>query len=84
MENAQLWQWLKDQGITQEKAARETGYTVNYLNAVLLGRQPLTPAARFRFVETYPETAAFLLPSPVVSSLTANTPGDTPERTLAP
>ena len=63
MARAQLWQWLKDQGITQEEAARTLGYTLNYLNSVLTGRKPLSPAVKMRFIEEYPETAAFLLPA---------------------
>ena len=63
MANAQLFQWLKENGITQEEAARATGYTLNYLNAVLKGRYPLTPAVTLAFVQAYPATASFLLPA---------------------
>jgi len=62
MSRSQLWQYLKDNGITQEQAARQLGYTLNYVSGVLTGRKPLTDAVKFRFVEVYPETAAFLLP----------------------
>ena len=62
MARAQLWQYLKDAGITQEQAARRLGYTLNYLNSVLTGRKPLTPAVKMRFIEEFPETAEFLLP----------------------
>lgn len=62
MSRSQLWQYLKDNGITQEEAAERLGYNLNYLNGVLVGRRALTDGVRFRFVECYPETAVFLLP----------------------
>ena len=68
----QLYRWLKDNGITQEQAARKVGYTLNYLNSVLTGRSELTDAVIWRFLTVYPETASFLLPSGVVESLKAN------------
>lgn len=67
-----LWQYLKDNGITQEEAARATGYTLNYINSVLNGRAPLNAAVREAFMLVYPDTAAFLLPRPIVESLTSN------------
>jgi transcriptional regulator with XRE-family HTH domain len=67
--HAQLWQWLKDQGITQEEAARATGYTVNYLSSVLRGAVPLTGNVIIRIANVYPETSRFLLPDRVVKSL---------------
>lgn len=72
MKNIQLRQWLKDNGVTQEEAARATGYTVNYVNAVVNGRYPLSGDAILKFVEVYPATAVFLLPQPVVKSLMSN------------
>ena len=62
MSRAQLWHYLKDNGISQEQAARRLGFSHAYVNRVLTGRSPLTDAVKFRFVECYPETAAFLLP----------------------
>lgn len=59
---AQLWQYLKDNGITQAEAAHKMGYTVNYLNNILNGNMPLTRSAKMAFIQTYPKTAAFLLP----------------------
>ena len=70
--HAQLWQWLKDNGITQEEAARATGYTVNYLSSVLRGVVPLTGNVIIRIANVYPETALFLLPDRVVKSLMPN------------
>ena len=77
MENAQLWQYLKDNGISQEEAARKIGYTLNYLNSVLKGRAPLNASVKEAFMLAYPETAAFLLPATVVESLTANAKEET-------
>ena len=62
MARSQLWQFLKDRGITQEQAAHALGYTTNYTSGVLTGRHRLTRAVKMAFLETYPETAAFLLP----------------------
>ena len=68
-DRAALWQWLKDAGITQEEAARACGYTVNYVNAVLNGREELTPGFRLRVMAVFPATAQFLLPAEVVAEL---------------
>lgn len=65
MSRSQLWHYLKDKGITQEQAARKLGFTHAYVNRVLTGAAPLTDAVKFRFVQHYPETAAFLLPEMV-------------------
>ena len=62
MARSQLWQYLKDNGITQEQAARALGYTTNYTSGVLVGRHRLTRAVKMAFLEVYPETAVFLLP----------------------
>ena len=70
--HSQLWQWLKDQGISQEEAARATGYTVNYINAVLRGVHPLNGNVILKFAEKYPESAHFLLPDRVVKTLVAH------------
>lgn len=64
MARSQLWQWLKDNGISQEQAARSVGFTVNYVNSMLRGHAPLSDSARLRFIEAYPETVAFLLRVP--------------------
>ena len=62
MPNSQLWRFLRNRGISQKRAARATSYSLSHINSVLTGRLPLTRAVRFAFLETYPETAAFLLP----------------------
>lgn len=62
MDNAQLYQWLKDEGITLKEAAATTGYAYQYLVGLVNGSQPMTDAARLRFVRAYPETAVFLIP----------------------
>jgi plasmid maintenance system antidote protein VapI len=59
---SQLWQYLKDNGVKQQDAACAVGYSLNYVNSLLTGRLPLTPAVQFRFMAAYPETAAFLMP----------------------
>lgn len=72
MVRIQLWQWLKDKGITQEQAAHAMGYTLNYTNAVLTGREPLTRAIKMAFIETFPETANFLLPAPIAKTVASH------------
>ena len=67
-----LRQWLRENRISQEEAARATGYTANYLNAVLRGVHPLNGNVILKFAETYPDTAPFLLPDRVVKSLVAH------------
>lgn len=67
-----LWKWLKVRGISQEEAARATGYSLNYIGSVLRGTYPLTGAVTYKFIETYPETAPFLLPDHVVKSVVAH------------
>ena len=61
MARAQLYQYFKDQGISPQQVADATGYTYNYVIELLRGTEPLTDAARFRFLKAYPPTARFLL-----------------------
>lgn len=72
MENARVWQYLKDHGITQAEAAEATGYTPMHMNAILCGRAEFTDKARVRFVRAYPETAVFLLPEAVAKTTDSN------------
>lgn len=62
MSRSQLWQYLKDNGVKQQEAACAVGYSLNYVNSILTGRLPLTPAVQFRFMAAYPDTATFLMP----------------------
>ena len=61
VENAQLWQMLKDGGITLEDVAEKTGHSLGYLVNVVQGRTPLSDALKFKIARAFPETAAFLL-----------------------
>ena len=61
VENAQLWSWFKDEGITLEDIAEATGYTVRYVLDLLEGRHPLNNRARFAIIEAFPATADLLL-----------------------
>ena len=61
MYRIKLWNWLRDNGIAQEQAARATGLTHAYVNSILKGRMPFTDSVRLKFIETYPQTATFLL-----------------------
>jgi plasmid maintenance system antidote protein VapI len=62
MQHTALWQWLKDNGITQAEAAEATGYARSHISAILNGHYHLTPAVKLAFAKAYPETAMFLLP----------------------
>jgi transcriptional regulator with XRE-family HTH domain len=64
MNNAQLYQHFKDNGITLEEIAEKTGYSLMYLLNMLQGHEPLTDSARFKFIRAYPKTAAFLVHQP--------------------
>ena len=61
MENAQLWSYFKDHGVTLEDIAEATGYTVRYVLDLLEGRHPLNNRARFAIMEAFPGTAELLL-----------------------
>ena len=61
MEAAQLWSYFKNEGITLEDIASDTGYSVRYVLDVLEGRHPLSDRTKFRIIDSFPETAAFLL-----------------------
>ena len=62
MVNTQLWQWLRDNKITQQEAAYKMGFTVNYLSAILAGKRPFTRSVKMAFIEVFPETTSILLP----------------------
>ena len=68
MARAQLYQWFKDNGISLREIAAATGYHYTYVSELLTGATPLTDGARMRFVETFPETAIFLLDASVLSA----------------
>jgi transcriptional regulator with XRE-family HTH domain len=70
MANAQLYAYLKDQGFTLADIAERTGYNYTYLSEMLSGREKLSDAARFRFIEAFPDTAQFLLPKAAFGELT--------------
>ena len=59
--NAQLWQFLKDEGITLDEVSQKTGYSLMYLLNMLKGHEVLNDKAKFRFIQAFPETANFLL-----------------------
>ena len=61
MSAAQLFQYLKDNGIPIEEAAEKTNYAPLYVTYFVRGYIPLNDKIRFRFIRAYPETAAFLL-----------------------
>ena len=61
MQAAQLFQHMKDNGITIDEAAAKTGYNPGYLYNVLMGHTALTDKAKFRIIEAYPATGAFLM-----------------------
>ena len=61
VENAQLWQLLKDDGITLEDITERTGHSLGYLVNVVQGRTPLSDALKFKIARAYPQLAAFLL-----------------------
>lgn len=64
VENAQLWQILKDEGITLEDVAEKTGHSLGYLVNVVQGRTPLSDALKFKVARGFPQVAAFLLNGP--------------------
>jgi len=66
--NAQVYQYLKDQGLTAKEAARRIGLTYSYLVHVLRGTNRLTNSAKFKIMEAFPDTAKFLLPAIVVGT----------------
>lgn len=65
MSAAQLFQYLKDNGIPIEEAAKKTDYAPLYVTYLVRGYTALNDKVRFRFIQAFPETAAFLLqPAP--------------------
>jgi len=57
----QLKQYFKDRGIRPAEVAESLGYAYTYVINMLNGDRHISDSARMRFVEGYPETAAFLL-----------------------
>ena len=68
MARAQLYQFLKDEGLTVKEVAERTGYNYTYVSELLNGKTPLSASARLRFIEAFPATALFLLPDSVLSA----------------
>lgn len=50
-------EFIAQRGITQVEAARELGYSEEYLNRVINGKGELTNSFRWRFIEVYGITA---------------------------
>jgi hypothetical protein len=60
-QNAQLWQYFKDEGITPKDVAERTGYALAYVYHLIQGFAPLNDKARFRMIQAFPDTADLLL-----------------------
>jgi len=61
MANSQLYQYLKEKGVTRREAAQMIGVSYQHLVEVLNGTRPLTDNTRLKIARAFPETAAFIL-----------------------
>lgn len=68
----QLKQWFTSRGYTIRVVAEALGYGYSQTEGVLNGRERLNDRFKWRVIETYPETALFLLPGAVVRSVVSH------------
>ena len=60
--NAALQSHFKHSGITLEDIAEKTGYSLQYILNMMNGHEPVTSAAKWRFINAFPATAPLLTP----------------------
>jgi len=62
--NAELWMYFKNSGIPLEEISDKIGYSLGHLFNIMQGYKPLADGAKFKIIQAYPETAAFLIEEP--------------------
>lgn len=61
MGQTQLSVFFEKNDIGPREISKKTGYTIRYILNLTAGYDRLTDSARFKFIQAFPETAAFLL-----------------------